>query len=137
MFHQVVYNTTLAFTFCSSRASRLARGEWSGPSQAFPGQVHSRAHGYGFIDRSTAELTCFQNLGQQGRVFHTTVSCEGLIDSLLREVPWISAFMCLTAYMTEDVLKSWMELTLFYRGTTWLEMKINDSRLCLLIKWKH
>ena len=36
--------------------------------------------------------------------------------------------------MMGDVLKSWMELALFYRGIRWLEMKTNDSMLCLLMK---
>ena len=44
--------------------------------------------------------------------------------------------MSLTACMTGDVLKSWMELAVFHRGIRWLEMKADDSKLCLLIKLK-
>lgn len=50
MFHQAAYNTTLAFTFCLSKASRSSRGERLGPSQAFPGEVHSSAHVHGLLD---------------------------------------------------------------------------------------
>lgn len=50
MFHQAAYNTTLAFTFCLSKASRSARGEKLGPSQTFPGEVHSSAHVHGLLD---------------------------------------------------------------------------------------
>lgn len=88
----------------------------------------------GSLYRAMAELTSFQNLGQQGREFHTTARCEGLIIFLLKEVPWISAFMYLTACMTEDVLKSWMEHPLFHRWIRWLEMKMSDSKVCLLVK---
>lgn len=38
------FTILLAFTSCLYRASRSARGESSGPSQGFPGHVHSLAH---------------------------------------------------------------------------------------------